>query len=54
MKAFGIFDPENEIAWPSIFLIEQDRTVSWRWLADIYRERPPAADVLAAVRSRSP
>jgi peroxiredoxin len=58
MKSFGIFDPENEIAWPSIWVIEKDHTISWRWLADIYKERPPAAEVVAAVealfRPRSP
>jgi peroxiredoxin len=54
MKAFGVFDPENEIAWPSIFVIEKDRTVSWRWIADVYMKRPPASDVVSAVRSRSP
>jgi peroxiredoxin len=54
MKAFGVFDPENEIAWPSIFVIEKDRTISWRWVADVYMKRPPPAEVVAAVRSRSP
>ena len=49
IKAFGVYDEENEIAWPAIFVVEKDRTISWRWLADIYKERPPAADIVAAV-----
>lgn len=51
MKGFGIFDPENEIAWPSIWVIEKDRTISWRWLADVFMERPPASEVLTAVEA---
>ena len=51
IKAFGVWDPENEIAWPAIFVVEKDRTISWRWLADAYQERPPAGDVVAAVEA---
>lgn len=49
IDAFGVFDPENEIAWPAMFTIERDRTISWRWLGDDYKVRPPTADVIAAV-----
>jgi len=47
--AYGVYDAENEISWPAVYLVEQDRTVSWRYLGDRYQERPPAADVLAAI-----
>ena len=46
MKAFGIFDDETEIAWPSIFVVNADGTISQRWLADTFRERIATADVL--------
>ena len=47
IKAFGVFDPDTEIAWPSIFVIGNNRIVLQRWLADTYKERIATADVLA-------
>ncbi len=49
LELLGVFDPANEIAWPSMFLIERDRTVSWRSLATTYKERPTTDEVLAAI-----
>lgn len=46
MRAYGVEDAENEIAWPAIFVIGRDGKVAWRWLADTYRERIPTAEVL--------
>lgn len=46
IKAFGVFDDETEIAWPSIFVVAADGTVVKRWLADTFRERIATADVL--------
>jgi hypothetical protein len=44
-----VLDPDTEIAWPSLYLIDPDQTLSWRWLADTFKERPPIAEVLAAI-----
>jgi peroxiredoxin len=56
IRGFGVEDGENEIAWPAIFIVEADAAgtprVVWRWGADIYKERIPSAEVLAAVRAR--
>jgi peroxiredoxin len=46
IKSFGVFDDETEIAWPSIFIVNADGTISQRWLADTFRERIATADVL--------
>jgi len=46
IKAFGVFDPDTEIAWPSIFIIGKDGTVLKRWLADTYSQRVATDDVL--------
>ena len=46
IKAFGVFDAETEIAWPSIFVINADGTVAKRWLADTYKERIATPDIL--------
>ncbi|MBA3538989.1 MAG: redoxin domain-containing protein, partial [Deltaproteobacteria bacterium] len=47
MRAFGVFDAETEIAWPSIFIINADGTVAKRWLADTYSQRIATPDVIA-------
>jgi peroxiredoxin len=46
IKAFGVFDSDTEIAWPSIFIVNSDGTVIQRWLADTYKERIATADVI--------
>jgi len=46
IKAFGVFDDETEIAWPSIFVVGADGTIQQRWLADTFRERIATPDVL--------
>jgi peroxiredoxin len=54
LKAFGVFDKENEIAWASIFVIGRDASspsgkVIHRWLADTFSQRVAAADALGAL-----
>jgi len=46
IKAFGVFDSDTEIAWPSIFIVNPDGAIAQRWLADTYKERIATADVL--------
>jgi peroxiredoxin len=50
IKAFGVFDAQTEIAWPSIFVVARDgNKIVHRWLADTFTERVPTADVLKAL-----
>jgi peroxiredoxin len=49
IRQFGVEDAENEIAWPSIFVVGRDFTIEWRWLADTFKERIATADVLHAI-----
>jgi peroxiredoxin len=49
LKAFGVFDTETEIAWPSIFVVGRDNKIMHRWLADTFSERVVTADVLKAL-----
>lgn len=46
IRAFGVFDEDTEIAWPSIFVVGKDGTVLKRWLADTYSQRVATDDVL--------
>ena len=48
IKAYGVWDQGNEIAWPALFLVV-DGTVAWRDLTRDYKKRPPVEDVLAAI-----
>ncbi len=46
IRAFGVFDEDTEIAWPSFFLVGKDGTIAKRWLADTYSQRVSTEDVL--------
>lgn len=48
-KAFGVYDPGNEVAWPAVYIIAPDGTIAWRLFLETYKERPPVDDILAAV-----
>ena len=47
-KAFGVYDPANDIAWPALFLIGPDGVVRWRSLAETYTVRPASQMILDA------
>lgn len=47
-KAFGVYDPGNDIAWPAIFLVDAGGVIRWRSLAETYPVRPAATVVLDA------
>jgi peroxiredoxin len=49
IRAYGVEDSENSIAWPSIFLVAQDRTIRWRSLAETYKERPTPEVIVEAL-----
>ncbi len=49
IRAFGVEDAENGIAWPAIFLLDGERKVLWRALAETVQVRPPSALVLEAL-----
>jgi peroxiredoxin len=49
MREWGVEDTENEVAWPSLFIVGSDGSVRWRSLAETYKVRPAAAVVLDAL-----
>jgi peroxiredoxin len=49
IDAFGVFDSDTELAWPSIFVIDHDGTIAWRWLATDAHTWITAASVIAAM-----
>jgi peroxiredoxin len=49
IKAYGVHDKGNDIAWPAIFIVDREGAVRWRLLTQTYKQRPAAAVVLEAV-----
>jgi peroxiredoxin len=49
IRAYGVEDEENGIAWPAIFIVGRDGSVRWRSLAETFRVRPTSAVVLEAL-----
>jgi peroxiredoxin len=58
IRAYGVTDESNGIAWPSEFLIDQGGSIRWRTTAKSVSSRPSALDVIqafdAAGRAPSP
>ncbi len=50
LRAYGVEDAENAIAWPAIFVVGPDGRIAWRSLAETYRERPASTVVLEGPR----
>lgn len=49
IRAFGLDDPGNEVSWPAVYVLAPDATVVHRAFFESYKERPPVAEILAAV-----
>ncbi len=49
IRAYGVEDAENRIAWPVIFIVGKDGHVKWRSLAETYPVRPAPEIVLEAL-----
>ncbi len=49
IKAYGVYDPGNDIAWPALVLVARDGRVRWRHVTDNYRKRLTTAEVLRRV-----
>jgi peroxiredoxin len=48
IRAYGVADESNEIAWPAEFLIDQGGRIRWRATAIKVGTRASATDVLRA------
>ncbi len=48
-RAMGIADAENGVPWPAVYVVDKGGTVRWRWVAETYKKRPTAREVLAQV-----
>lgn len=48
IRAYGVEDVGNDIAWPSEFLVDRGGGIRWRDTAQSVGTRPTSADVLGA------
>ena len=46
IRAYGVEDADNGIAWPTLFIVAPDGTVRWHAPAESVGKRPDAATVL--------
>ena len=49
IRAWGVADEQNGIAWPAVYIVGRDGKIAWRSLAEDYKKRPLAAKLLAAL-----
>lgn len=49
IRAYGVDDEENGIAWPAIFVVGKDGKVVWRDVTSDYKVRPATAEVLERI-----
>lgn len=54
LRAWGVADEENGIAWPALYVVDQSGRIAWRSLAETYKKRPAAAEVLSALDALPP
>lgn len=54
IKSYGIFDAENNTAWPTIYIVDQAGVLRYRGLSETKDERPTSKHVLAALRAVAP
>jgi len=48
IRAYGVEDEWNEIAWPAEFLVDAPGVIRWREMARSVGKRPSANDILRA------
>lgn len=49
IRAYGVYDSENEIAWPAVFVVGKGGTIEKRWLADDYKVRITTAEMISGL-----
>ena len=42
-------DPDNDIAWPAVYIVGADGNIAWRSFEDTYKERVPIEEILAGI-----
>jgi len=54
IRAYGVEDAENGIAWPAIFVVGRDGRIAWRSLSQTYKVRAAPEEILRALDALPP
>jgi len=54
MRAYGVEDADNGIAWPAIFIVGRDGRIAWRSLSETYKARAAPEEILRALDALPP
>lgn len=49
IRAYGVEDAENGIAWPAIFVVGEDGKIAWRQISQTYKLRALPRQILDAL-----
>lgn len=49
IRRYGVIDEGNDIAWPTMFLVDKEGVIRWRALTDNYTVRATITEVMAAL-----
>jgi peroxiredoxin len=49
IRAYGVYDTDNAIAWPAVFIVGKGGAIEKRWLAEDYRVRITTAEMLSGL-----
>ncbi len=49
IRAFGVDDPGNEVAWPSVVLVDTKNRVAYKHITKNYKNRPPFSELKKAI-----
>lgn len=54
IKSYGVYDAENNTAWPTIYIVDAAGVIRYRGLSETKAERPTSKHVLAALKAVAP
>lgn len=53
VKAFGVFNPEDKLSKPSVYLVGPDQKILYHYVGKDLTDRPPLTEVLDVIRHYS-
>ena len=50
-RTYNVADDQNEIAIPAVFVVNQLGVITWKYIGEGPPDRPPTAEIIAAVQA---
>ncbi len=54
VRAWGLEEDQEGIAWPAIYVIAPDGRIAWRSLSEVFTERAASEEILKALDALPP